>query len=165
MIAVALAFFASLITAFFAVPMFSKISKTVGLVDLPDDKRKLHTNAIPLIGGVAVFTSTLISVTLVTWLTLNFQEQFLSWSSLVFGDFRQLVVSFRPTDQWELLGLLIGSVIILSVGVLDDRFAIGGRQKLLGQFAAATVLILFNYHFDQVTFAGFTINFLSLIHI
>ena len=159
MIAVALAFFASLITAFFAVPMFSKISKTVGLVDLPDDKRKLHTNAIPLIGGVAVFTSTLISVTLVTWLTLNFQEQFLSWSSLVFGDFRQLVVSFRPTDQWELLGLLIGSVIILSVGVLDDRFAIGGRQKLLGQFAAATVLILFNYHFDQVTFAGFTINF------
>ena len=163
MIAVVLAFFASLITAIFAVPMFSKIGTAAGLVDLPDNKRKLHTNAIPLIGGIAVFTSTLISVTFVTWLSLNFQSLFLGWSrpvySFVFNDLQQLVVSFRPSDQWELLGLLIGSVVILAVGVLDDRFAIGGRQKLLGQFVAATVLILFNYHFDQVTFAGLTIKF------
>ena len=163
MIAVVLAFFASLIAAIIAVPMFSKIGKTVGLVDLPDDKRKLHTNAIPLIGGVAVFTSTLFAVTFVTWLSINYQALFLKWSgpidSLIFSDFQQLVVSVRPADKWELFGLLIGSTIILAVGVLDDRFAIRGRQKLLGQFIAATVLIFFNYHFDQVTFAGFTINF------
>ena len=163
MIAVVLAFFASLIAAFIAVPMFSKIGKTVGLVDLPDNKRKLHTNAIPLIGGVAVFTSTLFAVTFVTWLSINYQALFLKWSSpidsLIFSDFQQLVVSVRPADKWELFGLLIGSTIILAVGVLDDRFAIRGRQKLIGQFIAATVLIFFNYHFDQVTFAGFTINF------
>ena len=163
MIAVVLAFFASLIAAIIAVPMFSKIGKTVGLVDLPDDKRKLHTNAIPLIGGVAVFTSTLFAVTFVTWLSINYQALFLKWSgpidSLIFSDFQQLVVSVRPADKWELFGLLIGSTIILAVGVLDDRFAIRGRQKLFGQFIAATVLIFFNYHFDQVTFAGFTINF------
>ena len=80
-------------------------------------------------------------------------------SSLILSDVKQLVVSFRPSDQSELLGLVIGSAIILGVGVLDDRFAIRGRQKLLGQFVAATVLIIFNYHFDQVTFAGFTIKF------
>ena len=163
MIAVVLAFFASLIAAIIAVPMFSKIGKTVGLVDLPDNKRKLHTNAIPLIGGVAVFTSTLFAVTFVTWLSINYQALFLKWSgpidSLIFSDFQQLVVSVRPADKWELFGLLIGSTIILAVGVLDDRFAIRGRQKLFGQFIAATVLIFFNYHFDQVTFAGFTINF------
>ena len=163
MIAVVLAFFASLIAAFIAVPMFSKIGKSVGLVDLPDNKRKLHTNAIPLIGGVAVFTSTLFAVTFVTWLSINYQALFLKWSSpidsLIFSDFQQLVVSVRPADKWELFGLLIGSTIILAVGVLDDRFAIRGRQKLIGQFIAATVLIFFNYHFDQVTFAGFTINF------
>lgn len=170
MIAVVIAFFASLITAIVVVPMFSKIGKAVGLVDLPDNKRKLHTNAIPLIGGIAIFASTLIAVTFVTWLSLNFQELLLDWSrpvldwsrpvySLVSSNFQQPTISLRPTDQWELLGLLIGSIIILAVGILDDRFAIRGRQKLLGQFAAATVLILFNYHFDQVTFAGFTINF------
>ena len=163
MIAVVLAFFASLITAIVVVPIFSKIGKAVGLVDLPDNKRKLHTSAIPLIGGIAIFTSTLIAVTCVTWLSLNFQVLFLSWSrpvySLFFSDFQQLIVSLRPADQEELLGLLIGSIVILIVGILDDRFAIRGRQKLLGQFIAGTVLIFFNYHFDQVTFAGFTINF------
>lgn len=163
MIAVALAFFASLITAIIAVPVLSKIGKIVGLVDLPDNKRKLHANAIPLIGGIAVFLSTLIAVPLVVWLSLNFQEHFLDWSrplgTRFFSDFHQLVVSLRPSDKSELLGLLIGSAIILGVGVLDDRFAIRGRQKLFGQFLAATVLIFFNYHFDQVTFAGFTIKF------
>jgi len=163
MIAVVLAFFVSLSIALLAVPVFSKIANIVGLVDLPDNKRKLHTSAIPLIGGVAVFLSTLVAVTSVTWFSLNFQELLLDSSrpvySLLFNDLKQLVVSVRPTDQWELLGLVIGSIVILAVGVLDDRFAIRGRTKLLGQFAAATVLIFFNYHFDQVTFAGFTIKF------
>ena len=160
---VLLAFFASLVTALVAVPVLSKIAKVFGLVDLPDDKRKLHASAIPLIGGIAVFLSTLIAVPGVVWLSLRYQERFLNWSrplgSFVSSDLKQLVVSLRPSDQSELLGLFIGSIIILIVGVLDDRFAIRGRQKLLGQFVAATVLIIFNYHFDKVTFAGFTINF------
>ena len=163
MIAVILAFFASLIIALLAMPGLSKIANVVGLVDLPDNKRKLHKNAIPLVGGIGVFISALVAVTLVAWLSLQFQESFLKWSrpaySLLFDDFKQLVVSVRPSDQWELLGLLIGSSIILAIGVLDDRFAIRGRQKLLGQFVAATVLIFFDYHFKQVTFAGFTIKF------
>ena len=128
MIAVVIAFFASLITAIVVVPMFSKIGKAVGLVDLPDNKRKLHTNAIPLIGGIAIFASTLIAVTFVTWLSLNFQELLLDWSrpvldwsrpvySLVSSNFQQPTISLRPTDQWELLGLLIGSIIILAVGI------------------------------------------------
>ena len=137
--------------------------KPSGLVDLPDDKRKLHKDAIPLVGGIAVFASTLIAVPFTIWLALNYQEYFLSLSRPlnlpIFSNFRQLVVSLRPSDQSELLGLVIGSIIILGVGVLDDRFAIRGRQKLLGQFVAATVLIIFDYHFDQVTFAGFTIKF------
>ncbi|MDB2687717.1 hypothetical protein N9Y42_10960, partial [Mariniblastus sp.] len=111
--------------------MLSKIASVFGLVDLPDDKRKLHANAVPLIGGIALFLSTLIAVPMVVWLSLNYQQHFLDWSrplvSLLLGDFKQLVVSVRPSDQSELLGLLIGSTIILIVGVLDDRFAIRGR--------------------------------------
>ena len=163
MIEVALAFFASLLTALVAVPVLSKIGKAVGLVDLPDNKRKLHANAIPLIGGIAIFLSTLIAIPAVVWLSLNYQQLFLNWDrslvSLIVRDFRQPVVSLRPADQSELLGLFLGSVIILGVGILDDRFAIRGRQKLFGQFLAVTVLIIFDYHFDQVTFAGFTIKF------
>ena len=78
--AVALAFFASLITALLAVPVFSKIAKAAGLVDLPDNKRKLHANAIPLVGGIAVFASTLIAVPCAVWIALEFQQLFLDWS-------------------------------------------------------------------------------------
>ena len=163
MIAVVIAFFASLITAMIAVPICAMVGRAIGLVDVPDNKRKLHKDAIPLIGGVAIFASMLIAIPFTTWLTVNFQELFLSWSrpvySSLFSDAQQLVVSVRPSDKWELLGLVIGASIILAIGVLDDRFAIRGRQKLLGQFIAATVLIIFGYHFDEVTFAGFTIKF------
>jgi UDP-GlcNAc:undecaprenyl-phosphate GlcNAc-1-phosphate transferase len=163
MIAVAIAFFASIVAAFIAVPVASMVGKKVGLVDLPDNKRKLHKSAIPLIGGIAVFTSTLVIAPLATWLGLKFQTQFLDWSRPLsasgFGEYAQTVLSIRPIDYWELFGLALGAAIILAVGVLDDRFGIRGRQKLFGQFLAASVLIVFGYHFEKVTFAGFTINF------
>ena len=40
------------------------------------------------------------------------------------------------------------------VGIIDDRFAIRGRQKLLGQIAAATVLIYFDYRFEIISVFG-----------
>ena len=40
-----------------------------------------------------------------------------------------------------------GTSIPNNVGLADDRFGIRGRQKLLGQFLAATVLIIFGYQF------------------
>ncbi len=68
-------------------------------------------------------------------------------------------VRVSPKDLKELIGLGIGSTLLLAVGLADDRFGIRGRQKLLGQFLAATVLIMFGYQFDGVTFAGFQIEF------
>jgi UDP-GlcNAc:undecaprenyl-phosphate GlcNAc-1-phosphate transferase len=163
MIAVAIAFFASTVAALLAVPVLSKLGQRVGLVDHPDDKRKLHKSAIPLIGGLAVFLSALLAVALATWLGIQFQTQFLNWSrplaSAGLEHFAQSVLSVRPVDYWELFGLALGSAVILAVGVLDDRFGIRGRQKLFGQFVATTILIIFGYHFEQVTFAGFTVKF------
>lgn len=163
MIAVAIAFLTSIVASLVAVPLLSRLGKRVGLVDLPDNKRKLHKSAIPLIGGIAVFSATLIAIPLATWLGIRFQTQFLDWSRPLvasgLGEYAQVVLSVRPIDYWELFGLVLGSTIILAVGVLDDRFGIRGRQKLFGQFLAASVLIVFGYHFEQVSFGGFTIKF------
>lgn len=163
MIAVAIAFLASFAAALIAVPLVSMAGKKVGLVDLPDNKRKLHKSAIPLVGGIAVFAATLIIAPLTAWLGIKFQPQFLDWSRPLaangFGEYAQTVLSIRPIDYWELFGLALGASIILAVGVLDDRFGIRGRQKLFGQFLATSVLIVFGYHFEKVTFAGFTVNF------
>ena len=68
-------------------------------------------------------------------------------------------LTVRESDYLGLTGLLIGSVILVGVGVLDDRFQLRGRQKLVGQAVAVTALIIFGYHFSEVTVAGYRIEF------
>lgn len=163
MLAVLIAFVAALLGTLLIVPVASRLAGLVGLVDLPDDKRKLHTNAIPLVGGISVFLGVVITVPFVIYLGVVNQASWIEFGSNLFSwipvDFDRRVITFRPNDLWQLSGLLLGSFLLLIVGVLDDRFGIRGRQKLMGQFIAATVLIFFGYQFHKVTFAGVTINF------
>ena len=91
-----------------------------------------------MIGGIAVAFGALIGFGCAVW----------------FG-----ALEFREQDAFELTGLLIGMGVILTVGVLDDRFALRGRQKLFGQIIAATVLLIFGYRFFEVAFSSVTINF------
>jgi UDP-GlcNAc:undecaprenyl-phosphate GlcNAc-1-phosphate transferase len=166
MTAVVLAFIVSLAIALLLVPVMSMLARTVGLVDHPDDKRKLHKAAIPMVGGIALFTAVLCSSVLIPYL-----------NSLWAGAFEQLdatVAAFTPPriskrlttglnvnsdDVYQLIGLLAGASVLLLVGVADDRFGIRGRQKLAGQFLATTVLIFFGYQFDYITVAGRDIDF------
>ena len=134
------AFTFSLILAFLLVPFFSSLAGRVGLVDLPDNNRKLHKSAIPMVGGITVFVAALFVIPSLIFL---FQDS----------------IRFRPTDQSELTGLLVGAMILLIVGLADDLWNLRGRQKLLGQIIAITALIVSGYQFDSVTFAGFKIEF------
>ena len=121
------------------IPLAKKFAAKAGLVDLPDQKRKLHKNATPLIGGICVFVATLVAIALTAIL---FQSEL-----------QQIQLNIQL-----LLGLLIASAAILLLGVLDDRFNIRGRQKLLGQIVVATILILFGYRFDSISVYGHTLD-------
>ncbi len=131
-----LAFTIAAITALLLLPAIAPLARRWGLVDTPDTTRKLHANAIPLVGGIVVFLSALVSIVV---------------SVSIFD------VPFRRNDFIELLGLFIATTTLLIVGILDDRFSLRGRQKLLGQVVAVTVLVLCGYQFTEITFAGFTI--------
>ena len=54
------------ITAFFIVlfgmPTLIKVAREKGLMDLPEDPRKIHKRAVPTIGGVMIFAALLINV-------------------------------------------------------------------------------------------------------
>lgn len=110
------------------VPSLARVARSVGLVDKPDGSRKLHETPIPLVGGIAVFLAGLASV------------------------LAAIVLLRLPTgaaDGRELLGLLGASALLVGVGVADDRFGLRGRQKLLGQVAAVTLLVATGYQFTQ----------------
>ncbi len=120
------------------VPILMWGAHRVGLVDKPDNTRKLHLNSIPLIGGIAVFIGSLTAASFAVW---------------------QTGIELSSPNVNELIGLVLGLLVIVTVGVVDDRFALRGRQKLVGQIAAVTLLYLFGYRFEVIEIMGFQVNF------
>ena len=163
MIILILAFFCSFFVAWAIVPGLAKYARKYGLVDLPDNKRKLHQDAIPMVGGLSLFITTLLVVPVAVYFAFTFKPFFHSLGEMLLGwipvDFARRSLRLTAGDYRELTGLVIGSGILVIVGVLDDRFQIRGRQKLFGQIIATTVLILFGFHFNEIAIAGFHFKF------
>lgn len=158
-----LAFCLAFLLALVLIPVLSALAKRWGLVDNPDKLRKLHNDAIPMVGGMTL----ILVVPLVGLLTLAagfaFEGFFSGVSQAIAGQlpfyFPVAELVFTETDRLELLGLLLAAAVLFAVGVVDDRFDIRGRQKLLGQFLAATILILAGYQFEHLTLFGRRIEF------
>ena len=121
----------SFLSAVVYTPLVKMFSTRFGIIDRPDGHRKLHTNAIPLAGGLAVFGGMVTGLSAVVFSSS-------SWRYFLTGE-RAFVGSF-----------LIASAILAVVGLADDRFSIRGRQKLLGQIAAVSVLIFAGLRIDNL---------------
>lgn len=78
------------------------------------DARKVHKNTIPRMGGLAIYIGFIIAV----------------------------VVSMHLSK--EIIGMLIGATMIVALGIADDIYQLDAKVKLLGQIAAAAVLVLFD---------------------
>src|SRR5438552_2454482 len=105
------AFILSFVFALYWTPLMRKAALQLGIVDRPDGQLKNHEDAVPYLGGLAVFMAFLFTVGVLT-------------------DFSQAT-----------LGLLLSGSIALMVGLLDDFGAMSASQKLLGQTLAALVLV------------------------
>ncbi len=107
-------------------PFIQKLALLTGFVDNPS-QRKIHAATIPLLGGLAVFTGFFL---------------------LVLYDV--LVVPHRHFDN-ALLGYLGGALLILIIGLLDDRYALRPSIKFIGQIIASLIFIFSN---DLTTLLG-----------
>lgn len=106
----------SLLVSAAVMPLFIRLAWATGYLDHPE-ARKLHTSATALLGGAAVFT-----VALATW---------------------ALAMQFMPhsLSDWEAYYLLFGAAIAMALGMWDDRFGMAPSVKMLGQAAAATMIV------------------------
>jgi len=125
-------FLVSLVSAWLLVPVVKKIAPALKLVDEPSERR-IHKTPIPRCGGIAVFMATHLGLLVV-----------------FFGPWRELAGTIQVREWGFLFG---GSLLLLLIGLLDDRFEMRAWFKLLGQLAVA--LIMF--------FGGFT--FQAFLHI
>ena len=59
---IAIAFILAFIVSFMATPYTIKIADKIGAVDVPKDKRRMHTKRMPKFGGPAVILGFLVSM-------------------------------------------------------------------------------------------------------
>ena len=111
-----------LLTAFCAAVVATPLCRWLGLkwgvVDQPDQFRKVHRRPIPRTGGIAVYAGLLVGVA-VLWL---------SGSHVTLH--RELAGS-----ESKLPALLLGALLTLILGATDDVRGMRPRHKLLGQAA------------------------------
>jgi UDP-GlcNAc:undecaprenyl-phosphate GlcNAc-1-phosphate transferase len=104
------------------VPAVRVLAARYGLVDRPDGRRKIHSRAVPLAGGLAILAAACATLGAALVVPHDLQEPLLEQ------------VPF-------LVGLLASVVILCAVGVADDLGRLRGRHKLIGQCVAVGVLI------------------------
>jgi UDP-GlcNAc:undecaprenyl-phosphate GlcNAc-1-phosphate transferase len=107
------------------------LAPRLGLVDRPDGRRKIHRQATPAAGGIAVFASAVTALGLAAVAT------------------GPLGVALREGGR-DLAGLLLGSAVICLVGVLDDACGLRGAYKLLGQVAAVAVVVVTGTQVEEI---------------
>jgi len=114
----------SAIIGFLTTPLAIKFAEKIGIIDDPAKNKHpkvIHTYPIPRGGGIPIFIALLIS-------------------SLI----------FLPIDK-QLIGILVGALILIVMGVLDDKYNLNPYLRLLiGFFAAAAPIA-----------AGIGISFIS----
>ncbi len=116
-----LAFVVATVLTFILTPLAKKIAYRVGAIDVPRDDRRMHKEPIPRLGGLAIFFGFLISV-----------------------------IIFVPVDR-ECRGILLGALIIVLLGVVDDSVTLPALLKLVVQIIAALVVVYHGLKIDVMT--------------
>ena len=107
----ALALLAALVISFLMTPVVKTFAFKVGAVDVPKDARRMHKVPIPRLGGLAIFIGFMVSV-------------------LILGNVR---------GNGQMQSILLGSVIIVVLGVVDDIMALPAMLKFVIQIVAALI--------------------------
>ncbi|MHC4489215.1 MAG: MraY family glycosyltransferase [Planctomycetota bacterium] len=106
-----LTFIISFFVSFYTTPVAQDAAKRFGVMDEPDDTLKAHREAIPYFGGLSIYLSFLIGISLVFKFDAN------------------------------ILGILLGGSIIVLVGLIDDLGGLSPGAKLTGELIAVYVLV------------------------
>ena len=108
----------ALVISFLSTPIVKSFAYKLGAIDVPKDERRMHKVPIPRMGGLAIFLGFIISVLL-----------------------------FVEVDD-QMKGILLGSVIIVVMGIIDDITPLRASLKFVIQILAALIPV---YYGVQIT--------------
>ncbi len=114
-------FIIAFLVAFAATPLVKIFAKKIGAIDVPKDERRIHKEPIPRLGGLAIFYGFIVSV-----------------------------LSFGQIDA-GIRGILIGSIIMVALGVIDDVKELRAPMKLIIHIIAALVVVFHGVKIEFIT--------------
>ena len=124
-------FSSALAIVLLATPWAMSAARRLGVLDVPN-ARKVHLQPTPLLGGVAIYAAIWIALLLISRLELA----------------RQYI--FLPDTTGQLALIFLSTVVLILVGIFDDRTT-GGIppwSKLLGQLLAAAIVLAAGVRFQ-----------------
>jgi UDP-GlcNAc:undecaprenyl-phosphate/decaprenyl-phosphate GlcNAc-1-phosphate transferase len=107
----------ALLLAIGVTPIARLAARRFGIIDQPN-ARKQHTKATPLLGGAAIYLAVILVL-------------------VALGD--RFYVN-------QVIGIFLGATLISFMGLWDDRVGLRPLVKLVGQFAAAGILVFSQVH-------------------
>jgi len=131
-------FWGSLGATLLLLPPTRKLAFRTGILDRPAH-RKIHSHTVPYLGGLALFGG------------MSFG---LGLGIFLFEKNVQMLDPKAWEDMFWVLGLTAFAVFI---GLIDDRFTIPARTKLLAQTTGVTLFALFAHRFEAVHLPGLPI--------
>jgi UDP-GlcNAc:undecaprenyl-phosphate GlcNAc-1-phosphate transferase len=124
-----------------ATPVVTRIAVWAGAIDRPDQFRRIHKGATPRLGGLGLAFGMVVGIAIV--ILGGYLD---AWDGL----------SLWLTQEWPVLA---ASLIVLSLGFVDDTRGVGPRLKLIGQATAVLVLFLGGVRIQRFDLLGWAIDF------
>lgn len=132
---IAVLFAVSMALSWTATWAVKKVALQLNITDKPTEERKIHTKPIPLLGGIGI------------WIA--------SAALLLFLLFVPLSGNYLITDahvlRQHIIGLLIGSLILVIGGFLDDAFTLRPHQQIVWPIGASLAAIFSGIHITILT--------------
>lgn len=115
----------SFLIGIYIIPIIIKAAKKIGFMDAPDGKLKQHREPTPYLGGLAIY------IAFITTLGLCF-----------------------PFEN-QVLWLLLGTTLLLCVGLVDDLKVLKPNQKFFGQIIAVLCFLKGEFSLKTFYFSSF----------
>jgi len=133
-----LLFLCSAVTAFGGTYVVRKAAVRAGLLDRPDDERRIHETETPRLGGLAIIFG------------FGFPLLLLAGNSHA--------AALVSKNIAYLCALLAAGSLIVGLGVYDDIVGADAPRKFAVQAASAVILVAFGFRFDKISLAGLSID-------
>jgi UDP-GlcNAc:undecaprenyl-phosphate GlcNAc-1-phosphate transferase len=113
--------------AYAATPLVARLARAFAVLDRPNERKVNRRANIPLLGGFAVALGFFVGIAVA-------------------------VAFFTEGEPYRghLEGLLLGGLLILSVGAFDDRYTLGPWTKLIIQVLAAAIAVFYGFRIEHI---------------